>query len=161
MSRDRLLLWIQLFLTNKNLIGVQKMLGSSKSKTKLLLMLAEAGWNPMSRFFTVEDNSFFLSPQHSDFQPRTSCPCQPLLSHSSHLSRGSSSMPSSGPGTEGAVDRKAKPRAGQSCSEGSQEGPHQLGGVGAKSEPPIAETNHRIFSPLTDPNTCKDRFSFL
>lgn len=66
-------------------------------------------------------------------------------------------MPSSGPGTEGAVDRKAKPRERQNCSEGSQEGSHQLeegsslsgsqegshqlGDVGPKSDPCIAKTS--------------------
>lgn len=103
----------------------------------------------------VVDNSLFLSPQHSDFQPLPALVVPQLPPQ-----KRSSTMPSSGPGTESAVDRKAKPRARQRYSEESQQGPHQLGGVGAKSEPPIAKTSHRIFSPLTDPNTCKRQVFF-
>lgn len=131
------------------------MLGSSKSKTKFLLMLAEAGWDPTGRFFTVEDNSLFPSPQNfwfsaQDQLPLTDlvppqlppqqdqgdpagCPAQALAQKVLWMEKPS---PEQDKAAVRAL-RKAQLEEGSSPS-GSQEGSHQLGGVGAKSDPSIA-----------------------
>lgn len=126
------------------------MLGSCKSKAKLLLMLAEAGWDPVGRFFVIEDNILFPSPQHLGFQPRTSCPCQTLCSHSSQLSRQQDQGDPAGCPAQALAYKvlwigkpsperdKAAVRALRKALTSWRRG---LGGVGAKSDPSVAKTN--------------------
>lgn len=143
------------------------MVGSSKSKTKLLLMLAQAGWDPVGRIFHSSGQQLVSFSTAFRFSAQDQLPLPDLVlpqlpPQQTGGPRGSSRMPSSGPGIEGAVDRKAKPRERQSCSEVSQEGSHQVGDAGAKSYPSIGKINpnNRIFSPLTDTNTCKRQVFF-
>lgn len=136
-------------------------------------MVAEAGWDPTGRFFTVEDRCLFPSRQHSGFQPGSGCLCRDLalpqlLPHRAAAPRVGAGCPAQALSLAQKMLWIGKPSpeqdkaAARALREALTSRRRELPGAGAKSVPSIAKTNpdNGLFSPRTDPNACKGQLFF-